>query len=246
MSVNVDIELKGQLMKILAVSDIHSRRFKTPDGAEGSDYLFVAGDLCEGRGFIPKVLEALTIIAIQARELDITRIIISPGNHDEAFEWPMARAEINRHIRTLEIQYQVDILIAIDEVVILDGGVKAFFSPYHHRIGEGNLFPFNYTKEMTRILFDETIPLDTVLLVTHGPPYSILDWSESEMWDPGEKDSIGCLDFLKFLQRKDHMIKTCIFGHVHNCGGMSETINGITYHNVAASKRNRPAQIIYV
>lgn len=233
-------------MKILAVSDIHSQRFQTPEGANGADYLIVAGDLCAGRGYIPEVLEALTIIATQAYELDISRIIISPGNHDGAFEWPMARIEINRHIRALESQFKVSILIAIDEVVILDGGVKAFVSAYYRRIGEGNLFAFNYTKEMTRNLFEEIIPLDTELLVTHGPPYSILDWNETEMWDPQEKDHIGCKDFLSFLKRVDHRIKTCIFGHVHHCGGMSETIDEITYYNVAASRRNRPAQIINI
>ena len=233
-------------MKILAVSDIHSQRFQTPEGASGSDYLIVAGDLCAGQGYIPEVLEALNIIATQSHELDISRIIISPGNHDGAFEWPLARIEINNHIKILEYQYKVSILIAIDETVILDGGVKAFFSAYYRRIGEGNLFAFNYTKEMTRTLFDEIIPLDTELLITHGPPYSILDWTESEMWDPQEKDSIGCQDFLKFLKRPGHQIKICIFGHVHHCGGMNEIIDGIAYYNVAASRKNRPAQIIYI
>lgn len=233
-------------MKILAVADIHSQRFQVPEGAEGAEYLIVAGDICAGKGYVPEVKAALEIIATQASELGIFRVIISPGNHDISLEWPLARAEINSHIRALEIKFKLSILIAIDETVLLDGGIKAFFSAYHRRIGDGNLFAFSYSDEMIKTLFEEMIPLDTNLLVTHGPPYSILDWNESEMWDPAEKDHIGCKEYLKFLKRSDHLVKTCIFGHVHNCGGMKDLVDGIAYHNVAASRRNRPAQIIFI
>lgn len=226
-------------MKILAVSDIHSKRFKTPPDAAGSDYLFVAGDLCVGKGTLVEAIEALTIIAKQANELNIPKVLITLGNHDRAFGETESLPVINEVVKTIELAFQIKMRILIDETVVLEDGLKVFFSPYHQRDVDGDWTAFHYDQEMTDNLFSKKIPLDTDILVTHGPPYSILDWKNEAFF--------GCKDYLAFLRNGKHKIKTCIFGHVHNCGSMKDTVDGIECYNVATSSKreHQVARVIH-
>ena len=228
-------------MKILAVSDTHSKKFKVPDDAFDSDYMIVAGDICFGMGYIPEVKEALTMLAEQASELRIKRMIVTPGNHDGAFEWPLARKEIDIHLEKIKNDLGVDVIICIDEILDLDDGIKAFISPYHRMIGSGDLFAFSYKADMVKELFENKIPKDIDLLVTHGPPFGILDSIKSEtIHDSNAREYLGCKDFLKFLQGPDCKIKDVIFGHIHQSAGKLRRDN-INYYNVATK-----AQVIHL
>lgn len=57
----------------------------------------------------------------------------------------------------------------------------------------------------------EKIPLDTDVLITHGPPYGILDYTMSKM-------NVGCEELLK----KVKLIKPQyhLFGHIHEAYGV--------------------------
>ena len=70
------------------------------------------------------------------------------------------------------------------------------------------------------------IPLDTDILITHGPPKGILD------------GGLGCDDLLQQIERVQP--KVHCFGHVHGQSG-SRLVNGTTYINAAAV--NTPDQI---
>ena len=70
----------------------------------------------------------------------------------------------------------------------------------------------NYTK----------IPIDTDILITHIPPYGILDLDEGLNYG-----SEKLLEKLTTLNLKAHL-----FGHIHSNHG-SEIINGITFSNGA-------------
>jgi Icc-related predicted phosphoesterase len=59
------------------------------------------------------------------------------------------------------------------------------------------------------------IPLDTDILITHGPPYGILDCA------PGESQHQGCRVLLDAVQRVKPKIH--VFGHVHQGYGIFET-----------------------
>ena len=68
----------------------------------------------------------------------------------------------------------------------------------------------NYTK----------IPIDTDILITHIPPYGILDLDEGINYG-----SEKLLEKLTTLNLKAHL-----FGHIHSNHGL-ENINGITFSN---------------
>lgn len=64
------------------------------------------------------------------------------------------------------------------------------------------------------------IPIDTDILITHNPPYGILDFDDGINYG-----SEKLLEKLTTLNLKAHL-----FGHIHSSHG-EETINGITFSN---------------
>ena len=71
----------------------------------------------------------------------------------------------------------------------------------------------------------EAIPDDTDVLITHGPPFGILDYVEY-----GGQGSVGC----PHLMDRVHQIKPKyhIFGHIHDMYGIKE-IEGVTHINAS-------------
>lgn len=68
------------------------------------------------------------------------------------------------------------------------------------------------------------IPEDTDILITHGPPYGIMDET------PMTKESVGCE---KLLERLDVIKpKIHIFGHIHSARGVLER-NGTVFVNAS-------------
>jgi Icc-related predicted phosphoesterase len=68
------------------------------------------------------------------------------------------------------------------------------------------------------------IPEDTDILVTHGPPYSVLDAA------PGSNSNAGCPELLQAVLRIKPRMH--IFGHVHAANGICE-VDDITFINAA-------------
>lgn len=72
------------------------------------------------------------------------------------------------------------------------------------------------------------IPADTQVLITHGPPFGIMDQVNR---DDGSKEHTGCpslLDRLAQVKPKVH-----IFGHIHECHGQHVT-EDVNYYNVSS------------
>jgi Icc-related predicted phosphoesterase len=70
------------------------------------------------------------------------------------------------------------------------------------------------------------IPQDTQILVTHGPPYGILDEVPR-----GEK--VGCQDLLdKVVELGQKQLKLHVFGHIHYSYG-SYYMGAVQYVNAA-------------
>ena len=73
------------------------------------------------------------------------------------------------------------------------------------------------------------IPANTDILITHGPPYGILD-----------KNRVGFSAVCQSLKRAVKRIqpKLHVFGHIHEAGGMVEMegttfVNACVFHGVA-------------
>ena len=78
----------------------------------------------------------------------------------------------------------------------------------------------------------DLIPAHTDILVTHGPPNRILDLTE-------DKIHAGCEELTKAVQALKPRIHC--FGHIHEGGGRTEEIDGVTYINCSyVNERYRP------
>ena len=87
------------------------------------------------------------------------------------------------------------------------------------------------------------IPDDTEILITHTPPYGILDKLDHSGSVPGAH--VGSKEL---LQRLDHLknLKLVTMGHIHNQNSMIE-LNGIKFVNAAiCNEQYKPTQPYHV
>lgn len=176
-------------MRIVCLADTHSLHdnVSVPDG----DVLICAGDFSNS-GDRADLLR----FNVWLGSLPHARKYICAGNHDwNAF----LERETAVSILTNGIYVQ-------DEAVTIDG-YKFYFSPFTQEFcGWAFMLPEDKLKEKW-----DQIPEDTDVLVTHGPPYGILDRNR-------EGGNCGCRHLLaavKKLKPKYHL-----FGHIHEGYGM--------------------------
>jgi Icc-related predicted phosphoesterase len=136
--------------------------------------------------------------------------IFVAGNHDDMCEAVPSLVK--------QLFHENDI-IYLDNAQVEIEGIKIWGSPYTPRYG-GWSFMKERGDEMSRIW--KMIPEDTDILITHGPPMNILDFTLRG------KVNAGCWDLahkIKQIKPKLHL-----FGHVHE--GYGTHFDGTTrYYN---------------
>ena len=177
-------------MRIVCISDTHDQHEKlvVPDG----DLLIHAGDFTCHK--IPLVGRTAGF-ANWFKKLPHKYKIVIAGNHDMLFEQqsPLARS------------FFLDVTYLQDSETIIEG-LKIWGSPYTPYWG-GWAFSehgINIKKHWDKI------PKSTDILITHGPPFGLLDEVNGE--------HKGC----KYLseKKKELNLKLHIFGHIHEGYGI--------------------------
>jgi Icc-related predicted phosphoesterase len=108
-------------------------------------------------------------------------------------------------------------------------GVKFWGSPVQPEFCD---WAFNVARGPAIKKHWDLIPSDTDVLITHGPPFGVLDSAK-----PGS-ESCGCHDLANAIERVKP--KLSIFGHIHGGYGISER-DGTTYVNASTvNERYRP------
>ena len=113
-------------------------------------------------------------------------------------------------------------------------GIKIYGSPHQPVFHD---WAFNRGDDKRRRLWS-LIPSDTDILLTHGPPYEIMDLCSS-----GARAGCRILrdEVLARIKPKYH-----VFGHIHGSNGVKK-IDGVTFINAATCEsRYRPVNPIYV
>lgn len=187
------------------ISDTHSKHahYKLP----GGDVLIHCGD-CTSRGTLPEVIEFLNWFADQ----DYSYLVMIAGNHDWAFEQ-------NPELMLAECRTRKIILLNDSGVTI--EGVKFWGSPVQPWFHD---WAFNRHRGEEIKRHWDLIPNDIDVLITHGPPYKILD-----VTDRG--DLTGCNDLLEAIKARN--IKLHMFGHIHEARGHKYQ-DGVLYVNAAS------------
>jgi len=189
-------------MKIVCISDLHGNiDLNLPPG----DVLVISGDICpatnHGKTFQAKWLRRMFNPWLQT--LDFKDIVVIAGNHDFVFEGAPEK------VPDLHCHYLQESSVIID-------GYK--FYGYPHQPEFFN-WAFNRTQDELKVI-TERIPDDTNVLVTHGPPYGILDTiTEGRFKGRNEDPHLGCPQLAKRVKELPNLMLT-VFGHIHSGNGI--------------------------
>lgn len=188
-------------MRLICLADTHNQHFDIaiPEG----DILLHAGDCTDG-GTRNETENFLEWFSSQPHK----HKILVPGNHDFYFEKPENLKKVPENIHLL-----------IDKGVEIEG-LQLWGSPVTPGIGN---WAFNRERGKDIKKHWNLIPDTTDILITHTPPYGILD-------EIGSGLKLGCeelSEILEIVQPKHHL-----FGHIHHSSG-STIRSGINFFNLS-------------
>lgn len=179
-------------IKVVVLSDTHGvfNNLTVPEG----DILIHAGDLTSF-GNIDQVEQGIAFLESLPHEYKL----FVPGNHDFPFEEKLYAVE--KFMKTVIYLQDKDITIK---------GIKFYGTAWQPPFGN---MAFNIDSEAERAEKWKLIPDDTEFLITHTPPFNILDGINAFR-------HVGC----KALTERVGQIqpKVHVFGHIHEAYGSVE------------------------
>ena len=200
-------------MKLTFISDTHGQHRNISSSLRG-DILIHCGDFMTC-GY--KLFELRDFLRWFSSVGTFEHRILIAGNHDRMFEDSkiLKKQLLNEHKEIIYLQ---------DSSVIIKG-VKVYGTPYQPAVRD---WAFNLPRhsEELKAKYD-TIPDDTDILLTHTPPYGVLD--EIDSHNTGSEEM---LNRVREVAPKIHA-----FGHIHECPGTVQVGNTI-YINAAQVDRS--------
>lgn len=208
-------------MKLICISDLHNKlaKINLPPG----DALIISGDITNN-GTIKELIQFNHVLGLNKDKYKY--IILIAGNHDELFQSDPGLAKVLISNVTHYLQ---------DELVEIDG-VKFYGSPWQPTFCN---WSFNLDRGPAIKAKWDLIPNGIDVLITHGPPYGILDETL-----PND-EHVGCSDLFDAVMRVKPQVH--IFGHIHNSYGIKD-FNGTTFINACSCNEmylanNKPIEI---
>ena len=197
-------------MKIVVIADTHGLhdQVPVPDG----DMLIVAGDFTN-TGKSTQVAKA----AVWLGSLPHKHKIAVAGNHDFYFEREPAHAAalLAEH----GITYLQDTGVNVDGLRIYGSPWQPAFMNWAFNVPRGRLGRYW-----------EQIPSGLDILITHGPPFGVLDQSV-----PGKSDHVGCEELLAAVGTTKP--RAHVFGHIHGSYGTTKNEHTTFYNASLADER---------
>lgn len=204
------------MIKVVAISDTHTYhdQLTLPIG----DILLHAGDFT----FRGKEKEVRDFGKWFSSIKGFKYKILVAGNHDQSFEGAT-------NAQALEWLYNGPINDSFtylqDRAIILNidnRQVKVYGSPWQPYFFN---WAFNLQRGNDLKQIWKQIPDDTTILITHGPPYGILDECQ-------DGAIVGCQDLEERIQELKQL-KLHVFGHIHEAYGIEQR-NGIYFANACS------------
>jgi Icc-related predicted phosphoesterase len=214
-------------MNVTFISDTHNKHNLIPtDYLQGGDIIIHCGDV-SSRGTENEINAFLNWYS----KLPYTHKILIAGNHDFFFEAASNQIIDAKMAKYPEITYLNDSGIEIDGIKIWGSPVQPYFHNWaFNRIGDAINEHWN------------KIPLDTNIIITHGPIFGYLDMTLDGI-------RTGC-EFLraKLPEFTDLKIHAC--GHIHEGYGRHEFTDGQLFLNASVlniryEMQNRPIRLEY-
>lgn len=200
-------------MVILHISDTHGWADQIPPSRfDGIDLVIHSGDEANYRDPYRNESECRSFIDWYS-QVPVKHKIFVAGNHSTAIE---------RRLVTRNDFESAGIIYLENSEVVIDG-LKFWGSPYTPTFND---WAFMRKREKMHALW-ASIPDDTDVLITHGPPKGIRDLSFNR---DGELEMCGCTSLMKRCWALRDTLKLVCFGHIHNMDGV-DTNAGISQYS---------------
>lgn len=220
------------MFKICAISDTHNNHNKII--IPPCDLLIHCGDwTSQGMKH-----EVETFAKWLDKQEQVEHIVIVPGNHELYLESHLEQGGglewIHDHCPRAEVL--IDRTIEIEGIKIHGSPVTPYFCDWAwNRMPsefDGRMYAGKEREKKVKSIKPhwDIIPEGTNVLITHGPPYDILDktvFANGEM----RPEPLGCPLLLKRIQEVKPDLH--FFGHIHFPGGTQIHKDGTSYYNCA-------------
>jgi len=232
-------------MKLVLISDTHNRHKHLTSKAMNSilpegDLLIHAGDFT-GVGQKGEVESFIKWLKQQAPRYTYGIVFIA-GNHDKSFD-PKYFREYEDHdlwddesylkkptwLRDIlsDLKSSSPSITYLENQEVTINGLKIWGSPITPWFG-GDRWAFNKHRGSEIKKVWDQIPIDTDIIVTHGPVAYRLDYV------PSSREYVGCEDLRKAVERVKPMLH--VSGHIHEGYGV-EMSAGALYINASVCDR---------
>lgn len=165
------------------------------------------------------------------------------GNHDLCLDPDWLRKtneDANPYVKLKSIEYHKEALSLIEaykkSITYLNNtgctieGLNIWGSPYSPSFHRQH-WVFNADRGEEISKHWSRIPKNTNILLTHSPPYKILDWVNDKAREfAGEDMNVGCVDLLNVIKKRLHNLQLSCFGHIHDNVGVITTKVSNTRH----------------
>lgn len=200
-------------MRLVCISDTHGdhRKVQVPEG----DVLIHAGDVT-GHGTESDFIDFLAWFDAHPHEY---KLFIA-GNHDLYLE--SNPIEAKRHVDNTGSVWLNDSGIDIEGVQFWGSPITLRFHDWAFMRNPGDDIEQHWTQ----------IPQNTQVLITHGPPFGILDHVRRL---DGSEEQTGCPQLFDTILNRS--LKAHIFGHIHEeFGALSQ--HGVDFLNVSTMNQS--------
>ena len=191
-------------MRIVCISDTHGYEPDLPLG----DLLVHCGDWSGHGGKSESIRFVQWMNRVKANYK--YGVVVVPGNHERYVDNFLPDA--------LELFDVPNVKLLVNETVIIDG-IKIFGTPYTPTFFN---WAFMGNESFLNSKF-QAMQTGTDLVISHGPPYKILDWVERD-------ENVGSYALAEAIDRVKPRV--VVFGHIHAQYGVLEQ-RGVKYYNVA-------------
>lgn len=192
-------------MKISFISDTHTKHRQL--GKLSGEVLVHCGDF-SSRGHPDEFLKFVNWI----KECDFEHKIIIAGNHDLGLENKRKKSS-EKLMLDAGIIYLNDSGVIINDIKFWGSPIQPTYHSWAFMRDRGEMIQKHW----------DLIPSDTDVLITHGPPYGILDECQ-------DGKLAGCQNLLATIRKLN--IKVHAFGHIHEQHGVVKK-EGVIFLNAS-------------
>lgn len=212
-------------MKLVVISDTHEKHnsINLPEG----DVLVHCGDWTN-QGTFGSMTKFLDWFVAQPHQ----HKVFIPGNHELSLD----SANKDQALKLVNSYAKNNVHFLLNSSVVIEG-LKFYGSPSTPYFFN---WAFNFQRGKDIAIEWAKIPDDVNVLITHGPPYGVLDLVENNISNIGRDLHQGCKDLLERIFELKNL-KAHVFGHLHTDGGKQIEVAGVAFANAAiCTERYQP------